>query len=214
MKNKSIVLVSLAILFAVFIALVISYENKSNQNIEKLSYTSAPFIREHSTVFGDNKKNVYVVEFIDPECESCALYHKVVKELYRNYYEDIQIVVRYLDNHKNSKYAIKILEASKKQNMYQAVLDKIYESQGVWAQHNNEKPELLWEELKDVPSLNLKKLRADFEKINVDNILKLDREDATKLKVRGTPTLFVNGEKLKRLSYKDLFDLVESKLYK
>ena len=157
---------------------------------------------------------MYVVEFIDPECESCALYHKVVKELYRTYYEDIQLVVRYLDNHTNSKFAIRVLEASKNQNMYQAVLDKIYETQRIWAQHNNEKPELLWEELKSVPSLDVEKLKADFENTNVDKIVKIDREDATKLGVRGTPTLFVNGEKLQRLSYQDLFDLVESKLFK
>lgn len=214
MKNKSVVLGTIFVILAAFAAIVYFYQEKTTSSIEKLSHTQAPFIREHSTTFGDNKKSVYVVEFIDPECESCAIYHKVVKELYRNYYEDIQIVVRYLDNHKNSKFAIRVLEASKKQNMYQAVLDKIYESQPIWAQHNNEQPELLWRELKKVPSLDVDKLKQDFEKTNVDKIVKLDREDATKLNVRGTPTLFVNGEQLKRLSYQDLFNLVESKLYK
>ena len=214
MKNKSVVFISIFVIVAAFIAMVFFYQQKTTSSIEKLSHTDAPFIRDHSTKFGDNKKGVYVVEFIDPECESCALYHKVVKELYRNYYEDIQLVVRYLDNHTNSKFAIRVLEASKNQNMYQAVLDKIYESQAIWAQHNNEKPELLWRELKKVPSLDVEKLKADFENTNVDKIVKIDREDATKLGVRGTPTLFVNGEKLQRLSYQDLFDLVESKLFK
>ncbi len=214
MKNKSVVFISIFVIVVAFIAMMFFYQQKTTSSIEKLSHTDAPFIREHSTKFGDNKKGVYVVEFIDPECESCALYHKVVKELYRNYYEDIQIVVRYLDNHTNSKFTIRILEASKNQNMYQAVLDKIYESQPIWAQHNNENPELLWRELKKVPSLDVEKLRADFENTNVDKIVKIDREDATKLGVRGTPTLFVNGEKLQRLSYQDLFDLVESKLFK
>lgn len=214
MKNKSVVFISIFVIVVAFIAMMFFYQQKTTSSIEKLSHTDAPFIRDHSTKFGDNKKGVYVVEFIDPECESCALYHKVVKELYRNYYEDIQIVVRYLDNHTNSKFTIRILEASKNQNMYQAVLDKIYESQPIWAQHNNENPELLWRELKKVPSLDVEKLRADFENTNVDKIVKIDREDATKLGVRGTPTLFVNGEKLQRLSYQDLFDLVESKLFK
>lgn len=170
MKNKSVVFISIFVIVVAFIAMMFFYQQKTTSSIEKLSHTDAPFIREHSTKFGDNKKGVYVVEFIDPECESCALYHKVVKELYRNYYEDIQIVVRYLDNHTNSKFTIRILEASKNQNMYQAVLDKIYESQPIWAQHNNENPELLWRELKKVPSLDVEKLRADFENTNVDKI--------------------------------------------
>lgn len=214
MKNKGVVIGSIIALILGFIAVLSFYKDSQVEELKKFSYTQAPFIREHSTSFGDNKKGIYVVEFIDPECEACAYYHQVIKELYRNYYEDITLVIRYLDNHKNSKFAIRILEASKKQNMYKPVLDKIYASQKVWAKHNNEKPELLWEELKSVQGLNVEQLKSDFDKTNVDEIVKLDRQDARELQVRGTPTIFVNGEKLEKLSYQGLFDLVESKIFK
>lgn len=214
MKNKAVVLGSIVALVVGFIAVLSFYKDSQAQGLKELTHTDAPFIRDHSTKFGDNKKGIYVVEFIDPECEACAYYHPVIKELFRNYYEDIQLVIRYLDNHKNSKFAVRILEASKKQNMYKPTLDMIYASQGVWAQHGNPKPLLLWEELKKVEGLDVEKLKKDFENTNVDEIVKLDRQDATALQVRGTPTIFVNGEKLEKLSYQGLFDLVESKLFK
>ena len=45
-------------------------------------------------------------------------------------------------------------------------------------------------------------------------MLNLDRKDASTLGVRGTPSFFVNGKKLRELSHKALLDLVESEIYK
>ena len=45
-------------------------------------------------------------------------------------------------------------------------------------------------------------------------IMDIDKEDANQLNVRGTPTIFVNEKRLSVLSQKDLFDLVESEIYK
>ena len=42
----------------------------------------------------------------------------------------------------------------------------------------------------------------------------IDTQDANQLNVRGTPTIFVNEKRLSVLSQKDLFDLVESEIYK
>lgn len=69
-----------------------------------------------------NKKDIVVVEFMDRECESCALFHPIMKKLWK-YSDDILIVTKYLENHKNSKMAIEILEASREQNLYDEVLD-------------------------------------------------------------------------------------------
>lgn len=151
---------------------------------------------------------------MDPECESCALFHPIMKKLYKEYSDDILIVTKYLANHKNSKMAIEILEASREQNLYDEVLDVIFEKLPIWAKHNNEKPELLWEFLKEVSGLDIEKLKVDIKNPKIAEIIKQDRLDATSLNVRGTPTIFVNGVELENLSQKDLFDLVEKGIYK
>lgn len=214
MKNKSVVLISIVVLIGLFIGGISFYNNSQDTQRQSLSQGEAPFVRDHSISFGDNKKNITVVEFLDPECEACAYFSGAVNAMFKENYEDIRLVIRYLDNHKNSKYAIKILESARKQNMYKEVLDVVFSSQNKWAKHNNEAPELLWSELAIIDGLDMQKLKKDFETINVDEMLSLDRKDATTLQVRGTPTFFVNGIKLKRLSPQSLMDLVESEIYK
>jgi protein-disulfide isomerase len=215
MQNKKLVLSSLLILVLIFLGLGYFYKNSEVKKEEvKTKTNSSSLVRDHSIKFGDNKKNISVVEFLDPECESCALFHPIMRKLYKEYHSEIQLVVRYIPNHKNSRFAVKILEASRVQNKYEEVLSVIFEKQALWAEHNNEKPELLWEFLAVIPELNIDKLKEDSKNPEIDKIMDIDMEDANQLNVRGTPTIFVNEKRLSVLSQKDLFDLVESIIYK
>lgn len=215
MQNKKLVLGSLVALIVLFIGLASFYKsNELKEDEKKVLSKSDLLLREHSIKFGENKKNISVVEFVDPECESCAMFHPILRKLYKEYHEDIQLVVKYIQNHLNSKFAIRILEASREQNKYEEVLSVIFEKQPLWAQHNNEKPELLWEFLSTIPDLDMNKLKEDSKNPKIDKIMEIDSSDARELEVRGTPTIFVNGKRLAVLSQKDLFDLVEAEIYK
>ena len=215
MQNKKLVLGSLLTLIILFMGSAFFYKSSETKKEEvAVSSRADSLIAEHSIKLGENKKNISIVEFLDPECESCALFHPIIRKLYKEYHEDIQIVTRYLANHKNSKFAIKILEASREQGKYEEVLDVMFEKQHLWAMHNNEKPELLWDFLAVIPQLDIEKLKKDSSNPNIDKLIDIDKSDATNLAVKGTPTIFVNSKRLTVLSQKDLFDLVESEIYK
>lgn len=215
MQNKKLVLGSLLALIILFMGSAFFYKSSETKKEEvAVSSRADSLIAEHSIKLGENKKNISIVEFLDPECESCALFHPIIRKLYKEYHEDIQIVTRYLANHKNSKFAIKILEASREQGKYEEVLDVMFEKQHLWAMHNNEKPELLWDFLDVIPQLDIEKLKKDSSNPNIDKLIDIDKSDATNLGVKGTPTIFVNSKRLTVLSQKDLFDLVESEIYK
>lgn len=217
MQNKKLVLSTLVAVIAFFVGFSFFYKNdsKSTQNIA-VENINELLVRDYSYKMGDNSKNISVVEFLDPECESCAIYSTVVKRLYKEYYGDIQIVVKYLDNHKNSRFTIQILEAARVQGKYEEVLDMMFEKHSLWASHYSsvDKPELLWQFLKEISDLDIDKLKEDMKNPKIDEIIKQDREDANALGVRGTPTIFVNGKQLQELSHKALFDLVEKEIYK
>ncbi len=215
MQNKNLVIITTFVLVIFFIVLTYFYKNgQGNNETLNISNNGVSLEKEHSISFGDNKKNIVVVEFLDPECESCALFHPMVKKLFKEYHSDIKLVVRYLANHKNSKFTIKILEAAREQNKYNEVLAVIFEKQSLWAQHNNEKPELLWTFLSEIVDLNIDKLKEDMNNPKIDQIIDIDAKDAKAYNVRGTPTIFVNEKKLDTLSQKELFDLVENEIYK
>lgn len=217
MQNKVLVLGSLVLVLLLFIGFSFFY--KSEQKVEQVATNTninELLLRDYSYKMGDNQKNISVVEFLDPECESCAIYSEVVKKLYKEYYKDIQIVVKYLDNHKNSRLTIQMLEAARVQGKYEDVLNMMFEKHSLWASHYSsvDKPELLWQFLKEIPNLDIEKLKVDMNNPKIDEIIAQDRADATALRVRGTPTLFVNGVLLNSLSQKALFDLVEKEIYK
>ena len=211
MQNKNLVFISLFVVVALFIAAIYFYKgsvSNSRANIDEI------LLKDYSYKKGENKKSIVVVEFIDPQCGSCAAFHPLLKKLYKEYSDDILIVTKYLANHKNSKIAIEMLEASREQNLYDEVLDVIFEKLPLWSQPNNEKPELLWEFLKEVSVLDIMKLKTDMKSPKISEIIKQDKADAAALNVTGTPTIFVNGVELESLSEKALFDLVEKVIYK
>ena len=215
MKNKTLIVGVILVLVVGFFIAVKLYQDSIDTNNQKLATntSAAPFAREHSPSFGLNKNSVVITEFLDPECEACSAFHPTIKEVFNDYKEETKLVIRYLANHENSKFAIRLLEAARLQNKYNEALEVMFRTQNKWAQHNNTKPELLWTLLSDT-SLDMTKLKADFESNDIDDMLNLDRKDAIALGVRGTPTFFVNGKKLQSLNHKALQDLVESEIYK
>ncbi len=215
MQNKKVVLFSVVLLVIGFIAVAMFYQSGEDKKTQALASKSsgAPFVRDHSPTFGKNENKVTIVEFLDPECSACRAFHPAIKKVFKEYSDETQLVVRYLDNHKNSKFSIRLLEAARLQGKYNEALDVVFKYQPQWGDYNNPKPQMLWDVLPEA-GLDMKKLRADFDSNYIDGMLSLDRADATKLRVRGTPTFYVNGQELKRLSYQALLDLVESEMYK
>lgn len=215
MKNKKIVVISLLVLVLAFIAASFIYKNNESKKTENIttSENGAPYVRAHSPKFGENKKGVVVVEFLDPECEACAAFHPIVKKMYKENYEDISLVVRYLPNHRNSRFVVKLLEASRLQNKYNEALDVVFSTQEKWANHSNPQPGLLWTYLAKVDGLDIKKVEEDIKNPKFDEMMDIDSNDGRTLSVRGTPTIFVNGKRLSVLSYSTLIELVESEIY-
>ena len=214
MQNKNLVVISLFIVIALFGCLIYFYKSMQKDTVSLPLDMAPSLVRDYSVSFGENRKNIIVVEFLDPECESCALFHPMVKKVFKEYHTDIKLVIKYLPNHKNSKFATKILEASREQHKYNEVLSMIFEKQPLWAEHNNEKPELLWTFLAQIEGLDVDKLKEDMNNPKIEQIIDTDTKDAKIMSVRGTPTIFVNDKRLEVLSQKDLFDLVENEIYK
>ncbi|NLN13910.1 MAG: disulfide bond formation protein DsbA, partial [Arcobacter skirrowii] len=71
MQNKKLVLSTLVAVIAFFVGFSFFYKNdsKSTQNIA-VENINELLVRDYSYKMGDNSKNISVVEFLDPECES------------------------------------------------------------------------------------------------------------------------------------------------
>lgn len=225
MKNK-IFLIALGIcgiLLATFIYLKDEFKENStlNQYQAPPSQAGKPFtmvpidqsilIKPHSPVKGAMNAKVTVVEFLDPECESCGSMYPLVKKIFDEYKNDIKFVVRYMTYHRNSLYVANILEGARLQNKYWEALEMLFQSQDQWADHHNPNPDLIPEILKPL-KLNMNKIIADAKAGKFNKQIMEDVEDGKKMGVTGTPTFFINGYQLQELGYEYLKNEIESRL--
>jgi len=185
------------------------------QQAEKAGFmareNAALFVRDHSPTLGADDAKVYLVEFMDPACETCAAFSAHIKKLMAANPGKIKLVLRYAPFHDGADYFVRMLEAAGKQGKYWQTLDVMYKSQPAWASHHNPQPEKIWQFLPRT-GLDLEQLRNDMNDPAIDKILARDLADAATLNVRKTPGFFVNGRPLQTFGYEQLVQLIQSEL--
>lgn len=215
MKNK-IIIVSIAflILIAGFFAATKMYKSGESERLGFMAKEDfSKFVPDYAPKLGPSNPEVYLVEFLDPECESCRQFYPYVKMIMQEHEGKIQLVVRYAPFHPNSKYAIKILEAARKQGKYWETLEVLFRHQPEWGSHHNPRPELIWNYLPQL-GLDLEKLRDDMKDPAIEAMIEKEVQDLKDLGVRGTPQFYVNGRPLETFGLEPLKDLIQSELNK
>ena len=73
---------------------------------------NSALVRDDSPTLGAADAKVTLVEFVDPECESCAAFGPVIKKLVNEYDGKLRFVLRYMPLHPNSVPAGNFIEAA------------------------------------------------------------------------------------------------------
>lgn len=213
MQNKKVILISIVVLIAIFIGGGYSYKNSQSEKMVEMSKEQALlFQRPYSLVVGKKDAKVQLVEFFDPACETCAQFHPLVKDKIKKSDGNIKIVYRYAPFHKNSNFAVKMLEGARAQGLFMQTLDFMFKTQRYWVVHHEVNPQLLWRMLSKVEGLDMEKLGEFMNDPKADEIIKQDLADAAKLGATKTPSYFVNGKPLQNFGLKNLMDLIDSAL--
>ncbi len=213
MQNKKLVLLSTIAVIVLFLVVGYIYKNKESQKfIKMLEEQSSLFQRDYSFVIGNKDAKVQLVEFFDPACETCALFHPHVKEIMKRNEGKIKLVLRYAPYHKDSDYAVMILEGAREQGLFIDVLDFIFDTQNYWVKHHQVNIKDLWDILPNVKGLDMQKLKEFIESKKANAIIKQDLEDAKTLGANKTPSYFVNGKPLQEFGLENLKKLIDSEL--
>lgn len=213
MQNKKLVLMSLVSLFLIFLGSAYIYKNNQSEKFENMLKTqSSIFQREHSFVIGNSNAKVQLVEFFDPACETCAQFHPYIKEIMKQNEGKIKLVLRYAPFHKNSDYAVMMLEGAREQGLFLEALELMFETQEYWVVHHEVNPKVLWEILKTIKNIDMGKIEQYMNSEKVNQIIKQDLEDAKKLEANKTPSYFVNGKPLQEFGLENLKRLINSEL--
>lgn len=203
---------SCLVLFFVFVFASSYYKA---QQVEKYGFmakeNAATFVRDHSQTLGNDDAKVYLIEFMDPACETCAAFSPFVKQIMAANPGRIKLVLRYAPFHDGADYFVKILEAAKKQGKYWETLDVMYKSQPYWASHSNPQPQRIWQFLPKA-GLDIAQIKKDMDDPAIVKLIEQDLADAKALNVRKTPGFFANGKPLQSFGYRQLQQLIQSEI--
>ena len=138
-----------------------------------------------------------LVEFLDFECPSCGSIHPVVEELKAEFGDRITFVHRHfpLSMHPNSGQAALAAEAAGQQGQYQQMANRLFETQSQWAGSQQSQAPLFRSYAEEL-GLELALYDAAVADQQTEERVLADIADGKALGVRGTPTFFLNGEKL------------------
>ena len=212
MKKQMVFGLACIVLILAFLFAASFYKGKQVEEYSFLAQQNASvFVRDHSQTYGDDDAKVYLIEFMDPACETCAAFSPFVKQLMDSNPGRIKLVLRYAPFHDGADYFVKILEAARKQGKYWETLEIMYLSQPYWASHHNPQPQRIWQFLPRA-GLNLDEIRRDMNDPSIERIIEQDLADAKTLNVRKTPGFFVNGRPLQTFGYEQLKELVQSEI--
>ena len=224
MKNKGFVTAVVGVAIAVFAGLYFVQRDSQPKQAEpaQVSKVDVPakseksdqalhFVRAHSPQSGNSLARVTVVEWLDPECESCREMHLPVKRLIREYGDRVLFVTRYMPYHKSSLFAASALEEARELGKFEAALDVLFEKQPEWGGHHEPRPDLIPVYLKKlgIPEQNLDRERViakHVEKVNQD------KADGEAVGVKGTPSFFINEKPLTELGEAELKAAIEREL--
>jgi protein-disulfide isomerase len=221
MKKETILLGIIGILVIVGAIVVTNAYRSSIQNERKPTTTNSNLIREDSPTLGNADAKITLVEFLDPECESCAAFHPVVKKILKDYDGKIRLVVRYMPLHPNSFLAATFTEVAGEQGKYWQAQELLFQKQPEWGTKHGPPsaappPDVpkLFEKYAMELGLDLDKFESAVKENRYKEKLERDRKDGQSLGVSKTPTFFVNGRQLARFSESDLRSLIEEELKK
>ncbi len=160
--------------------------------------SEAQLVREDSHhVTATSTEKAQLVEFLDFECESCRAAAPLVEELKKEYGDRITFVSRYfpLPGHRNSGTAALAVEAAAQQGKYGQMSGKMFETQPEWGEKQDSQATLFRAFAQEL-GLDMDKYDATVADDKTWDRIRKDVADGTALGVTGTPTFFLNGEKL------------------
>lgn len=145
-----------------------------------------------------------LVEFLDFECEACGAMYPIVEDLKKEFGDQITFVNRYfpLPGHTNSATAALAVEAAAQQGKYEQMYSKMFQTQAQWGEQQETRAPLFRtfaEELK----LDMAAYDAAVADEKTKDRIRQDIADGRALGVTGTPTFFLDGEKLEITSEAD-----------
>ena len=223
MKGFGAILTNTRVLLTVFVIAVATIgtavflsvrDTDSGSPTIELDGTAGQTVRENSHRLNSvPDSEVYFVEFLDFECEGCRALYPAVEQLRAEYGDRVNFVLRYfpLRSHFNAERAARAVEAAAQQGQLEAMYRKMYETQAQWGEKQIPADDVFRGFAQQL-GLDMEAFDATYNDPATLERIQLDIADGAALGVQGTPTFFINDERIQPRSYDDLTTALDQAL--
>jgi protein-disulfide isomerase len=205
-KAKPLIIIVVAIALAAGAAVYLS-RGSSDAAKAKDNLTPAP---GGGRAQGTANAPVTLVEYADYECPMCKLVYPMVNELVKRYPEKVRFEYHYfplIQIHPHAMEAALAAEAAGDQGKYWEMHDLLFDRQEQW--HATQNVESLFVTYAAQLGLNTKQFADSMHSRDAQTRILQDVERARNAQVQGTPTFFMNNQRLEPLP-KNVDDLVRA----
>ena len=172
------------------------------QTVHEISISGLP-------IKGPENAPVTIAAFNDYQWPYCARLVPLLQQVLEKYPDDVKLVFKNfpLAMHKSAKKGAIAALAANAQGKFWEFHDKLFENHRAL---NDEKIQEIAEEL----GLNMEKFNTDMKDPDIQQLITKDMRNGQQAGVRGTPTVFVNGKRLKKRSLQNFQEMIDAELKK
>ncbi|MHA7284235.1 DsbA family protein [Arthrobacter sp. TMS2-4] len=212
LQNRIVIGLLAAVALVIGLVILFNALSEDKSQATGTTTTATEVVREdsHRLSQAPDEKAV-LVEFLDFECEACLAAYPVVEDLSEEYGENLTVVSRYfpLPGHPNSETAAAAVEAAAQQDKFKEMHALMYEKQTEWS-HTNEDRSPVFRGYAEDLGLDLAAYDAAIADPATMERVNIDKNDGMALNVEGTPTFFLDGQKIQPATLEEFRSLIET----
>jgi len=167
--------------------------------------------------FGNSQSKVTLIEYLDPQCPGCGQLNPSMQQIMEEYKDKVRFVHRVFpltDIHKNALAGSRALEAAGLQGKFFEMENVLFTNQSSWQSLSTAKAQEAFEGYAKQIGLDVEKYKTDYAGSQVFDAVSASRKRGEQMGVTGTPTLFINGEKITFQTADDIRKLLDDALAK
>lgn len=182
-----------------------SSENRRTPVKHPAGLSYGAWLRPGSHVLDRGGSKAVLVEFLDFECEACGGVFPVIEQIRQEFKGELTYAIRYLPlpGHANARPAAYAVEAAARQGRLEPMYQEMFRNQGEWGEQQGPVDDT-FTGFARTAGLDLGRWNSARASRSVAARVDADVKDAQALKLKGTPSFFLNGKPFSPESPDDL----------
>jgi protein-disulfide isomerase len=175
------------------------------------SYNEGIVLEEGSYVKGNPDATVTLVEYSDFQCPACAAFAPVLEDVFNDFGDQIRFEYKHfpLPIHNVAEAAARAAEAAGQQGLFYEFHDLLFENQRTWS--NGANPTVFFVQYaEEIGVEDIDKFKRHLKSSLLTEKIQSNIREGRELGISGTPTFFLNGERMVLETIEDFFVQITS----